>query len=61
MTADDAIGWTEDVYGDAISGDHGFPDMDDPVPDSNSAKGWGRSTTSKFGGTYYEPGVAHGA
>jgi hypothetical protein len=58
MSCDDYIGWNESVYSDAISQD-GFPDMDDPVPDGNSAKGFGRSSTSKFGGTYYEPGGLH--
>jgi hypothetical protein len=57
--SDHYIGWDESVYGDAIDDRPRFPDMDAPVPDGNSAKGFGRSSTSKFGGTYYEPGGLH--
>jgi hypothetical protein len=56
--SDSYIGWGPDVYNDAIN-QEGFPDMDDPVPDGNSAKGFGRSSTSNFSGTYYEPGGLH--
>jgi hypothetical protein len=44
-----------DVYGDAVNGG-GWPDMDapHPFPDGNSASGFGRSSTSKFTGTYVE-------
>lgn len=55
---DNDIGWNESVYGDAVNAD-GFPDMDAPIPDGNSAKGFGRSPNSKFAGTYYEPGGLH--
>lgn len=51
------IGWDDTVYSDAIDPGAGYPDMDapHPFPDSNSASGFGRSSTSKFAGTYTEP------
>jgi hypothetical protein len=59
MGSDDDIGWDASVYGDAVNADS-WPDMDDPVPDGNSAKGFGRSPNSTFAANhYYEPPGMH--
>jgi hypothetical protein len=47
-------GWGEDVWGSAVDPSPRFPDMDapSPFPDAASAKGFGRSSTSRFTGTH---------
>jgi hypothetical protein len=53
--------WGPDVWGDAVDPNPRWPDMDPPPTDpaapfvsGSSASGFGRSSTSRFTGTYIE-------
>jgi len=60
MTCDDAIGWNESVYADAIDDSPRWPDLDPPatpgqsVVNGSSDSGFRRGMTSKFAGKYIE-------